>query len=273
MASINKFEFKSKNSVIKNINVFVFYVDSKSSKFFYQRKADIGFKYFNELEMLVTFCQHINENFKNLNIILCTDKKTFIPNNLVINIIRLNFDQNLPMYSRNMLMKLYVRSKHFYQNTIFLDWDIILNFDLDEIFENYNFDIGLTRRSDNKMMPINEGVIFAKYNRKNKVVSFFNKLNSIYVNFASNRILKFVYGNIKQWRGGQLSLAKIIQWKNTQNKLIINENEYLILDTLIYNFTSINDISENDLRLKKIVHLKGWVKNYMYEIYKVLNKK
>ena len=69
------------------------------------------------------------------------------------------------MYSRNRLMKIYVNSNKFDQNTIFLDFDTILNFNTKKFFNN-NFDIALTYRLNDKLMPINEGVIFAKVQNK-----------------------------------------------------------------------------------------------------------
>ena len=60
-------------------NIFVFYVDSKSSQFINKRKNLVNYKKFDELEMLNSFCEEIKKKYSFIKIILFTDKKTFIP--------------------------------------------------------------------------------------------------------------------------------------------------------------------------------------------------
>ena len=124
------------------------------------------------------------------------------------------------MYSRNRLMKIYVNSNKFDQNTIFLDFDTILNFNTKKFFNN-NFDIALTYRLNDKLMPINEGVIFAKVQNKDKVIDYFNKLNQIYRNLSKDKIINMIFDNILIWRGGQLSLSASLQWKKLFWEIII----------------------------------------------------
>ena len=170
------------------------------------------------------------------------------------------------MFSRNRLMNLYVCSNKFNHDTVFLDFDTILNFNTDEIFSQ-DFDIGLTFRKNDKLMPINEGVIFAKYKNKDKVIHFFNKLNVIYRLLSNDKFVSLFFENIRVWRGGQLSLASIIRWKKFDfGHAIMHKTKFLILDADIYNFTPIKSISIDNLRSKKILHLKGWVKRYKKEI-------
>ncbi len=258
-------EIKFKNNENKKINIFIFFVDTINSTYLEKRKINSK-NIFDEYKILYNFCNHIDKKYPDHQILLFTDFSSVINKNINANVVRFDFNPQYPMYSRNRLMKIYVNSNKFDQNTIFLDFDTILNFNTKKFFNN-NFDIALTYRLNDKLMPINEGVIFAKVQNKDKVIDYFNKLNQIYRNLSKDKIINMIFDNILIWRGGQLSLAASLQWK----KLILGNNyvdktNFLILDSYYYNFTPTKSISHEELVSKKILHLKGWVKGYQIEI-------
>ena len=148
----------------KKINIFLFFVDVNNSTYLDKRKK-LSKNTFDEYKIIYNFCNHIKKKYSDHQIIIFTDFSSVIKKNINAHIVRFNFNSQYPMYNRNRLMKIYVNSNKFDQNTIFLDFDTILNLDTKKIFNN-NFDIGLTYRKNDKLMPINEGVIFAKVQSK-----------------------------------------------------------------------------------------------------------
>ena len=249
----------------KKINIFIFFVDVNNSSYLKKRK-NLSKNIFDEHKILYNFCNHIEKKYSDHEIILFTDLSSVIKKNINANIVRFNFNPQYPMYYRNRLMKIYVNSNKFDQNTIFLDFDTILNLDTKKVFNN-NFDIALTYRKNDKLMPINEGVIFAKVQNKKKVIVYFNKINEIYRYLSKDKIINMFFDNILIWRGGQLSLSAFLQWRKLYlGYNNINKINFLILDSYYYNFTPIKSISREELISKKILHLKGWVKGYQDEI-------
>tara|TARA_B100000989_G_scaffold210628_1_gene159796 strand:+ start:3415 stop:4398 length:984 start_codon:yes stop_codon:yes gene_type:complete len=258
-------DIKFTNLKNKKINIFLFFVDVNNSSYLEKRK-NFSKNIYDEYKILYNFCNHIKNKYSDHQIILFTDFSSVIKKNINAHIVRFNFNSKYPMYNRNRLMKIYVNSNKFDQNTIFLDFDTILNLDTKKIFNN-DFDIGLTFRKNDKLMPINEGVIFANAQNKERVIIYFNKLNDIYRYLSKDKIINMIFDNILIWRGGQLSLSAFLQWKKLYlGHNYINKINFLILDSHYYNFTPIKSISHEELISKKILHLKGWVKGYQDKI-------
>jgi hypothetical protein len=122
-----------------------------------------------------------------------------------LTIVRLPLDQASPMYERVVAMCAFVRSRLFNAPTAFLDSDAFLNAPIANLFQGH-FDIGATYRPDPGLMPINEGVIFANNRSKDLVRAFFAGYLGTYDRLCGNAAVTGYYGNIKRWRGGQLSL-------------------------------------------------------------------
>ena len=122
-----------------------------------------------------------------------------------LTIVRLPLDQASPMYERVIAMCAFVRSRQFNAPTAFLDSDAFLNAPIANLFQGH-FDIGATYRPDPGLMPINEGVIFANNRNKDLVRAFFAGYLGTYDRLCGNAAVTGYYGNIKRWRGGQLSL-------------------------------------------------------------------
>jgi hypothetical protein len=118
-------------------------------------------------------------------------------------------DRASPMYERVKTMLWYVGSQHFDQPTAFLDSDAFLNADIRHIFDG-DWDIGCTYRHNmGASHALNEGVIFANNRRPDAVRSFFRAYLDTYHAVLEDADLVAKYGNLKRWRGGQLSLNRL----------------------------------------------------------------
>jgi hypothetical protein len=114
-----------------------------------------------------------------------------------------------PMYERVGCMLGYVSSGFFDQPTAFLDSDAFLNQDIRHIFDG-DWDVGLTYRHNmGASHALNEGVIFANNKRPDAVRSFFRAYLDTYHAALEDADLVAKYGNLKRWRGGQLSLNRL----------------------------------------------------------------
>ena len=123
-------------------------------------------------------------------------------------VVRLPLDPAAPMLERVKAMAAYVQSNAFDRDTIFLDTDAFPNRNLQQIFRR-RFDVGVTYRATPEFMPINEGVIFCSAREKSAVCSFFQAYLATYEALLDDpRVLNY-YGNIRRWRGGQLSLSAL----------------------------------------------------------------
>jgi hypothetical protein len=112
-------------------------------------------------------------------------------------------DAASPMYCRVVAMAELV-DHNLDQPTVFLDSDAFLNADISHIFDG-DWDIGCTYRH-NMGMHLNEGVIFANNKRPDAVRSFFQAYLDTYHRILETPEHVSKYGNLKRWRGGQLSL-------------------------------------------------------------------
>jgi hypothetical protein len=119
-------------------------------------------------------------------------------------------DRTAPMYERMRYMLSFVSSDLFAtEPTVFLDSDAFLNADIRHIFDG-DWDIGVTyRHSMGASHALNEGVIFANNKRPDAVRSFFRAYLDTYHAVLEDADLVAKYGNLRRWRGGQLSLNRL----------------------------------------------------------------
>jgi hypothetical protein len=117
-------------------------------------------------------------------------------------------DAAAPMYSRVVAMFDWVVN-WLDQPTVFLDSDAFLNADIRHIFDG-DWDIGVTYRHNmGASHALNEGVIFANNRRPDAVRSFFRSYLDTYHAVLEDADLVAKYGNLRRWRGGQLSLNRL----------------------------------------------------------------
>lgn len=140
-------------------------------------------------------------------VVLVTDA-AFLPNGFDdprVSIVRLPLANGEPMFERVVSMLAYVESSAFTAPTIFLDSDAFLIRYAAGFFLT-GFDVGVTYRDIGGQMPINEGVIFANHQDREAVRNFFRRYLATYLQLERHPIVCETYGNVRRWRGGQLSI-------------------------------------------------------------------
>ncbi|HEV8391378.1 MAG TPA: class I SAM-dependent methyltransferase [Dongiaceae bacterium] len=178
-----------------------------------------------------------------------------------LTIVRLPLDPASPMYERVVAMCAFVRSRQFTAPTAFLDSDAFLNAPIAGLFQGH-FDIGATYRPDPGLMPINEGVIFANSRNKDLVRGFFAGYLGTYDRLCQNAIVTGYYGNVKRWRGGQLSLNALtcpqgIPSELDSAKAFGARIRYYPCATFNFSIELDRPYSARQLDVKVVLHLKG----------------
>lgn len=118
------------------------------------------------------------------------------------------------MYSRMRGYRALAMSGKLAGPVLFLDTDVHLNRPFTPVFTG-DFDVGLTYRNEIGQwhMPINEGVMLASSGAAPALRRFFDTTLGLYETLAAIEAPRARYGfDIRKWRGGQLSLAKFIDW-------------------------------------------------------------
>jgi SAM-dependent methyltransferase len=178
-----------------------------------------------------------------------------------LTIVRLPLDQASPMYERVIAMCAFVRSRQFNAPTAFLDSDAFLNAPIANLFQGH-FDIGATYRPDPGLMPINEGVIFANSRNKDLVRAFFAGYLGTYDRLCGNAAITGYYGNIKRWRGGQLSLNALTCPQGVPSALDSAKGfgariRYYPCSTFNFSIELDRPYSARQLDTRAVLHLKG----------------
>jgi hypothetical protein len=178
-----------------------------------------------------------------------------------LTIVRLPLDAASPMYERVVAMCAFVRSRQFNAPTAFLDSDAFLNAPIAGLFQGH-FDIGATYRPDPGLMPINEGVIFANSRNKDLVRGFFTGYLGTYDRLTQNATVTGYYGNVKRWRGGQLSLNALtcplgVPSELDSAKAFGARIRYYPCSTFNFSIDLDRPYSGRQLDVKAVLHLKG----------------
>jgi hypothetical protein len=178
-----------------------------------------------------------------------------------------NNDPASPMYERVVAMCQEVERMH-YEPIAFLDSDAFLNQSIDHIFDG-DWDVGLTYRHNmGASHALNEGVIFANNRRPAAVRSFFRAYLDTYHAALEDADLVAKYGNLKRWRGGQLSLNRLACPQGLPSALDYRE----IAGARVAYFPCFKwnyPVDAVDHRLwdtKAVLHLKGARKHLLPEI-------
>lgn len=176
------------------------------------------------------------------------------------------FDSRIPMYERVRAMCAYVHSTAFNSPTVFLDGDAFVNVDLEPLFKTIR-DVGVTYRSDPGLMPINEGVIFAQPTEGTR--AFFRAYLSTYERLAKDQKIIEYYGDIKRWRGGQLTLNALTCPPGIPSEMDTREVfgcQVQYLPCFTWNYSPDGPHTKEDLDAKGILHLKGDRKKLIQQV-------
>ncbi|MFL2502361.1 MAG: hypothetical protein ACJ0Q1_05510 [Luminiphilus sp.] len=184
-----------------------------------------------------------------------------------VSVIRLPLQREFPMYERVQAMWAYAHSLLYQKPTVFLDSDAFVNKNINWIFHK-DMDLAVTYRGGG-LMPINEGVFFANARDIAAVARFFDHYLLIYRRLLSDPVVEKIYGDVRRWRGGQLSLNAIACPLGLPSSL---DKAYFLGAMLEYhpcselNFSfdyDLKELSKDELLTKSIIHLKGGRKSLL----------
>jgi hypothetical protein len=187
-------------------------------------------------------------------------------------VVELAVDPIAPMYERVRAMAAYMRSTAFDADTVFLDGDAFANRSLRPVFQ-CPFDVAVTYRGDAGLMPINEGVIFAQHTRREAAAAFFDSYVATYDRLIGHPPIVAHYGDIRRWRGGQLSLNALTCPLGAASE--VDEAEvfgaqvrYLPCHGFNFSMEAGQKYSAEELDTKYVLHLKGPRKSFLDSIAK-----
>lgn len=144
---------------------------------------------------------------KRASVILITDGKTEFSLQGV-QIVRIPARSDQMMYSRMLGYRAVARKLS--GSILFLDTDVRLTRDFTALFDD-SFDVGLTYRRNDTFMPFNEGMILGMAGEG--LNRFFDQVLNIYDQLPGVSEIQQFYGvDPRMWRGGQLSLATLLNW-------------------------------------------------------------
>jgi pentatricopeptide repeat protein len=176
--------------------------------------------------------------------------------------IRLPIPPDQMMHSRVRANRALVMSGIITSPVLFLDTDILLNRDFTSTFDG-SFDVGLTYRNKPSWaaMPINEGVILGAGGASPALARFYGDILNIYDWLAQEPLVRERYGlDIRNWRGGQLSLGALIDWAvppNGPSEISRNGVRYKLLPSRDFNYAVKPGDHHAFLATKWAVHFKG----------------
>jgi len=195
----------------QGLNVFLFHVDMPAGATIDYVDARLVPQHFDYLDILRRCIARVHDHCPGATVFLATaqgarHRALAAPQ---IKVVELPLDPARPMYERACALLAYLRSPAFARDTVFLDADALVNRPLEAVFE-IGFDIGLTYRDGPRLMPANEGVIFLGARRPQAVRRFFEVRLATYDAIAADAFIGGYYGDVKRWRGGQLSLNAMV---------------------------------------------------------------
>jgi hypothetical protein len=192
------------------LNVFAFHVDLADASEL--RYFDVHLKVgdFDYLDILRRLIGRIREHCAGATVYLVTSPGARYAQLVApdVRVVELSVNKAQPMYERANALLAYASSAAFSRDTVFLDSDALVNRPLDEVF-SLGFDVGLTYRSTSGLMPVNEGVIFLCAQRPQAVREFLRRRLATYDRLVSDPLVMRCYGDVRRWRGGQLSLNAV----------------------------------------------------------------
>jgi hypothetical protein len=180
-----------------------------------------------------------------------------------VDIQRFSIDPTRITFSKLVAQINYLEDFDFSSSVVLLDSDILINSNLDDVFEK-DFDVAVTYREYHKEMPINAAVILLKRGKKQQALDFLQTLYCCYRDKYPD----------DAWFGDQYALIDTIGQENYLQRCsdIVNANgiKVLLLPCDLYNFSP-DDAAPAirfssialELKDKKVIHFKGERKKLM----------
>lgn len=250
-------------STTADLHVFVFHVDMGAAGKLQYRDVTMDVGRFDYVAILQTFKQSVVRAHPRAVIFLVTspgspvcalrDERT--------RVVELDLPHDQPMYQRVVAMCAYTHSAAFTRDTLFLDSDAFLNASFTEYLDA-DYDVAVTVRHDAGLMPVNEGVIVARVERPAAVRGFFDRYLATYEGLQTDDRIKDYYGDIRKWRGGQLSLnaiTRVAHPYSSQRRITLGETRLQCLpcDPFNYSYEYGANVAMERLANKVVLHMKG----------------
>jgi hypothetical protein len=250
-------------SAAADLHVFVFHVDMGAAGKLAYRDVTMDVGRFDYVAILETFKACVARWHPQAVIFLVTSPGSPLAalRDARTQVVELDLPLDQPMYQRVASMCAYAHSPAFAKDTLFLDSDAFLNARFSD-YVDADYDVAITVRDDPGLMPVNEGVIVARAERRAAVLGFFDRYLATYDALLSDARITSYYGDIRKWRGGQLSLNAITRAAHpysSQRRIGIGDARLQCLPCDPFNFSYEYgaDIAQARLGDKVIVHLKG----------------
>jgi len=192
---------------VQGINVFVYHVDLPADARIDYIDAKLSPGEFDYLDIVARFVARVRAHCRQAMIYLVTSpgaryRELAAPD---VSVVELPADPAQPMYERACALLAYAESRAFSRDTVFLDSDAFVNRSLEPVF-SLGFDVALTYREGPRLMPVNEGAMFLAASRPEAVRAFLRRRTQIYDLLLDDPFVTRYYGDVRRWRGGQLSL-------------------------------------------------------------------
>jgi hypothetical protein len=193
------------------LSVFLFHVDMPAGTAIDYVDAKLVPQHFDYLDILRRCIERVRSHCAHATVYLATARgaRHCALAGPGVKVIELPLEAQRPMYERACALLAYLRSPAFARDTVFLDADALVNRPLEPVFD-LGFDIGLTYRDGPRLMPANEGVMFIAARRPQAVRRFFEIRLATYDAIAADAFIGGYYGDVKRWRGGQLTLNAMV---------------------------------------------------------------
>lgn len=178
-----------------------------------------------------------------------------------IQIYRTDIDTHFIMLSRLKAQLDFLNHHDFLSDVIFLDSDMLVNANLEGVFQR-EFDVGLTNRELPEDMPINGAVICVSKRSKSKAIAFLQQVYDLY---------KMKYLDYGVWWGDQYALVDALDYHKLYRPgcdlISAGAFQVLLLPCEQYNYSP--DVMNPssivfELSHKRIIHFKGKLKDLMY---------
>ncbi|MBI3252512.1 MAG: hypothetical protein HYZ52_04260 [Candidatus Omnitrophica bacterium] len=167
------------------------------------------------------------------------------------------------MFSRLNAQIEFLKKENHADNIAFLDSDMLVNADLNEVM-NGNFDLALTYRhrdeeSKRRELLINGGVILVKGTGLPSALAFLEKVRDTY---------RLRHADKLGWWGDQYALIDVVGAENIpaggEKNLTLDGVNLRLLPCETYNFSPGKGLPlESELKNKKIIHFKGRTKKWI----------
>jgi len=262
MQMVNTFN-AAKIDELASVNIFVFHTEMGESAQLNYRDVKLNLNAYDYHKLLTEFVETAHHYHPDANIYLVTNAESslFQLGGGKVRVVGMDIAVDQPMYQRVNAMYAYVMSDAFNADTLLLDSDAFLNNDFNTVLDA-DFDVAITTRNQNGLMPVNEGVILARNERKQNVAHFFRRYLATYESLIQDDLVQQYYGDIRKWRGGQLSLNAICHEAGPfspfrQLEYYGSRLRVLPSDPYNYSWEYGQQIGIQDLTDKVVVHIKG----------------